>query len=318
MRKEPELSLTQLQTLWLNELGVGMLWGSPLKASSSSHPQSGVLVTEATTSDVTVVMPEVGVVAEEAEAIRGLVPTDVVVSGSAPEISLIKRSSPEGKTKSGRINKALQELHQELRQQSAPKVRQSLAIPVVQARTWEELEVEIKQQYLAWSWVQSEHEVLMGQLGKSPADLFIIEEMPGINDFLEGEEFAGDCGVLLAHILASIGLSKAQVAISSVLKFHAREAVSMSYALPYLQAQIQMLRPKCLLFLGARAAQSVLQQQHSMDSLRTQIWQYPLNDTESIPAVVSHHPSLLLINGALKAETWADLQKIAQVLKHKS
>lgn len=314
MRKVPELSLTQLQTLWLNELGVNMLWGSPFKASV---PASTSPTIEAVTT------PQVASVhAESEENITTTHPeqTSAVsqggsISSGAQEVGLIKRSSPEGKTKSGRINKALQALHQELQQQSTPKARKLLAMPEVSATTWEALKDEIQQQYLAWSWVQSASEILMGQQGKPQPDLFIIEEMPSVNDALEGQEFSGDCGVLLGNILACLGLSIEEVAISSVFKFHAREEIAaVQYALPYLQAQIQLLQPKCLLFLGARAAQPVLRQDNPMDYLRSQIWQYPLSETQSIPAIVSHHPSLLLINGALKADTWDDLQKIAQVL----
>ncbi len=155
---------------------------------------------------------------------------------------------------------------------------------------------------------------MIGQEGKSPLDLLIIEEMPGADDYVEGTVFSGETGVLLANILAPLGMSKEDVAITSLLKIHLRdETLPSQYeqALPYLQAQIALLKPKCIWLLGARAAQPFLKQENgSMDVLRGQEWFYPLSDDIQIPVVVSHHPSLLLIHQGLKADMWEDVQKI--------
>lgn len=303
----PKIPLSEVQTLWLKELGVAMLWGQAL-APYSPEQDEGANSSSAETT-----------------------PAEAVISNTATPnneagITLIKRSSPEGKTKSGRVSReqeqAIQEIHQNFQKQaSANRQRQlkSQAIPTVQAQTWSALESEIRHQYLQWQWVSDEKEVLIGQPGKANPALLIIEEMPGADDYVEGTVFSGDTGVLLANMLAPLGLRKEDVAMTSLLKAHMREETlpeQYVQSLPYLQAQIQMLKPACIWLLGARAAQPFLKQEGgNMDMLRSQEWFYPLTETERIPVVVSHHPSLLLLNQTLKADIWEDLQKIASYLQ---
>lgn len=287
----PQIPLTEVQTLWLKELGISMLWGqalAPCRPVEESSLTDGI--SQSTTTSPVVIAP-----AEE--------PTG---------IALIKRSSPEGKTKSGRVSREQKQVNVQHHRPMKPQ------IPTVQAQTWTELESEIRAQYLQWQWVSDDKEVLIGQTGKPQPDLLIIEEMPGADDYVEGMVFSGDTGVLLANMLAPLGIAREDVAITSLLKAHMRDETSPEQyvqCLPYLQAQIQMLKPKCIWLLGARAAQPFLKEGGSMDTLRAQEWFYPLTETDKIPVIVSHHPSLLLINQTLKADIWEDLQKIALKLQ---
>lgn len=277
--KQPDLPLSTLQTLWLKELGVTMLWGHELQATA-------------------------------------------IQVATSPEVTLIKRSSPEGRTKSGRATqeqmRAMQSIQKGFEQQAhharvSTSAQLSSSLPIVQAGTWEALTQEIQQQYLQWGWVKDPNEILVGQAGKIPSDILIIEEMPGADDALEGQVFAGASGQLLSNMLAPLGLCKEEVGITSLFKFHARDKnISIQHAIPFLQVQIQLLQPKCIWLLGARVAQSFLAQEScTIDSLRTQEWFYPLSDTQKIPVIVSHHPSLVLVNAMLKADIWADLQRLA-------
>ncbi len=293
----PQIPLSEVQTLWLKELGISMLWGQALVPYEPETVQSA------------------------SEPSSQIVQEDGASSSKNNAVALIKRSSPEGKTKAGRVSReqeqAIQEIYQGFQKQRNRQRRvqsEVTSIPVVHAQNWTDLEIEIRHQYKQWQWVNDEKEVLIGQEGKSPLDLLIIEEMPGADDYVEGTVFSGETGVLLANILAPLGMSKEDVAITSLLKIHLRdETLPSQYeqALPYLQAQIALLKPKCIWLLGARAAQPFLKQENgSMDVLRGQEWFYPLSDDIQIPVVVSHHPSLLLIHQGLKADMWEDLQKI--------
>lgn len=293
----PQIPLSEVQTLWLKELGISMLWGQALVPYEPETVQSA------------------------SEPSFQVVQEDSASSSNNNAVALIKRSSPEGKTKAGRVSReqeqAIQEIYQGFQKQRNRQRRvqsEVTSIPVVHAQNWTDLEIEIRHQYKQWQWVNDEKEVLIGQEGKSPLDLLIIEEMPGADDYVEGTVFSGETGVLLANILAPLGMSKEDVAITSLLKIHLRdETLPSQYeqALPYLQAQIALLKPKCIWLLGARAAQPFLKQENgSMDVLRGQEWFYPLSDDIQIPVVVSHHPSLLLIHQGLKADMWEDVQKI--------
>lgn len=293
----PQIPLSEVQTLWLKELGISILWGQALVPYEPEIAQS------------------------VSEPSSQIVQEDSASSSNNNAVALIKRSSPEGKTKAGRVSReqeqAIQEIYQGFQKQRNRQRRaqsEVTSIPVVHAQNWIDLEIEIRHQYKQWQWVNDEKEVLIGQEGKSPLDLLIIEEMPGADDYVEGTVFSGETGVLLANILAPLGMSKEDVAITSLLKIHLRdETLPSQYeqALPYLQAQIALLKPKCIWLLGARAAQPFLKQENgSMDVLRGQEWFYPLSDDIQIPVVVSHHPSLLLIHQGLKADMWEDVQKI--------
>ncbi|NOL50188.1 uracil-DNA glycosylase [Pelistega europaea] len=343
------LSLSSVQVLWLKELGVTMLWGRELQENKEEPVASEAQVNlDAATSQQTTVTTPLGAIPSSTLATSTAISAEVVSSEkmtpaavapnqtvapsgvssvSDSEVSLIKRGSPEGRVKAGRpvsqeqaraiqtIQKGFEQLSRQSYRTSSPA--QPGAMPTVQVNSWDELVQSVCHQYLQWGWVQDEREVLVGQEGKKPLDILIIEEMPGAEDALEGQVFAGASGKLLANMLAPLGVAKNDVAITSLFKFHARdENIPVSYAIPYLQAQIQLLQPKCIWLLGTRAAQSFLQQDNStMDGLRMQEWFYPLNETQKIPVIVSHHPSLLLINPSLKADIWTDLQKILPYIK---
>lgn len=312
---KPQVVLSQVQALWLKELGVDMLWGRELQASTPLVMDKSNALAGSSPTQVQISAPVSPSVDQPSQPLNE-------ESRQSSEVGLIKRSSPEGRTKSGRTSQqqAIQTIQKGFAQLARHQYRQAAALsaslPSVQSHTWEDLEQEIKQQYLQWGWVQNVHEVLLGQQGKQPLSLLIIEEMPGIDDVMDGQVFAGESGQLLANMLAPLKLDKKEVAITSLFKFHARdEQIPIQCAIPYLQAQIQLLQPKCIWLLGTRAAQSFLQQDsHSMESLRQQIWQYPLSADKQIPVVVSHHPSLLLVTPNLKADIWTDLQRLAQYL----
>jgi uracil-DNA glycosylase family 4 len=55
-------------------------------------------------------------------------------------------------------------------------------------------------------------------VGPCPADLMIVGEAPGFNEDRQGEPFVGAAGKLLDTLLARIGLSRADVYITNVLK----------------------------------------------------------------------------------------------------
>lgn len=306
-----QVALSEVQTLWLKELGVGMLWGRELQAGQQEQlpiVQDTPLAKTAlpvSTHDVW----QNSVNQQDAEQ---------------QSVGLIKRASPEGRVKKGRVSheqvsaiqtiqKGFDQLARQTRRAQQNATIHTHPLPCVQANTWQELEEEIKQQYLQWGWVQDANEILVGQEGASPLNILVIEEMPGADDVLEGVPFTGNSGQLLANMLAPLGISKEDIAITSLLKFHARdENIPVEYAIPFLQKQIQLLQPKIIWLLGTRAAQSFLKKEDSaMDVLRAQEWSYPLTETQSIPVIVSHHPSLMLVDSALKADIWDDLLRLS-------
>ncbi|NEN76119.1 hypothetical protein F9B74_07260 [Pelistega sp. NLN82] len=319
--------LSAIQVQWLKSLGVEMLWGKPLVPTQVNIDNVEKAISLSTG------VPIGGTTQENAEtAHQASVSTSTSSQAVEHEgIALIKRSSPEGKTKSGRLVREEQSpfkkiihgiqgkqhaYHRQLRENQSAN---GLAVPVSHAQTWDALANDISRYYQEWGWITQGSEVLMGQQGDKPCSLMIIDEMPSTEDFIAGELFSGSSGQLLENMLKPLGLGKSSVAMTSLLKVPlSGEVLSSHYTqnLPFLRMQIQWLQPRCIWLLGSRIAQPFLSDVSlQMDMLRSKTWFYPLSETQKVPVIVSHHPSLVLLNTGLKADIWEDLQKVDKILK---
>jgi DNA polymerase len=79
--------------------------------------------------------------------------------------------------------------------------------------------------------------------------------------------------------------------------------------MPYLKAQIRLVRPAVILALGATAASALLGARRSLGDLRGQVHRY-----DGIPLVVTYHPAALLRNPNWKKPTWDDVRIARQLL----
>lgn len=140
------------------------------------------------------------------------------------------------------------------------------------------------------------------------ADWLIVGEAPGEQEDLTGEPFVGPSGQLLDNMLKAIGLARQhQVFITNVLKCRPPanrnpQPGEMVQCAPFLQRQIDLLRPRIILAMGRFAAQALLQTTEPIGKLRGRIHQY-----HGVPVVVSYHPAYLLRNLPEKAKAWEDL-----------
>lgn len=156
-------------------------------------------------------------------------------------------------------------------------------------------------------------------VGSQRARLMVIGEAPGAEEDLRGEPFVGQAGRLLDNMLAALGLSRERdVFIANVLKCRPpgnRNPLPEEIAscLPYLRRQVAWLDPDVILLLGRFAAQTVLQKEASIASLRGQVHQIAVGGRE-ISAVVSYHPAYLLRSLGEKAKAWRDLERVGRLL----
>lgn len=151
-------------------------------------------------------------------------------------------------------------------------------------------------------------------------DWLVVGEAPGEQEDLKGEPFVGAAGQLLDRMLNAMGLARGErVYITNVIKCrppHNRnpEPAEIAQCLPFLQRQIELLRPRTVLAVGRFAAQTVLGlagvdeavRTGPLGKLRGQVYRLPTADGD-IPVVVSYHPAYLLRSPAEKAKAWADL-----------
>ena len=145
-------------------------------------------------------------------------------------------------------------------------------------------------------------------VGDQSADWLIIGEAPGVDEDAQGEPFVGQAGKLLDAMLGSIGLRRGEnVYIANVLKSRPPgnrnpQPEEVTACLPYLERQIQLIRPKLILALGRFAAQNLLNTEEAIGRLRGRVHRH-----QGVPLIVSYHPAYLLRNPADKAKAWEDL-----------
>jgi uracil-DNA glycosylase len=146
--------------------------------------------------------------------------------------------------------------------------------------------------------------------GSTHAQWMIVGEAPGAEEDRRGEPFVGRAGQLLNAMIASLGLRRDEVYIANVLKCRPpnnRDPLGheVGECLPYLLAQIRIVRPGMILALGRFAAQALLQSSAPIGQLRGHLHHYGEFRT---PLVVSYHPAYLLRSPLEKRKAWQDLK----------
>ncbi len=161
---------------------------------------------------------------------------------------------------------------------------------------------------------QTRQQTVFGR-GHQQAPLMLIGEAPGAEEDRQGLPFVGRAGQLLDKMIAAVGLSHDRVYIANLLKCRPPsnrdpKPEEMNECQAYLQAQIQLLKPKLILALGRVSAHHLLKVDTPLSRLRGR--EYRLGER---PLWVSYHPAYLLRNPADKARAYEDWLKIADLLK---
>jgi uracil-DNA glycosylase len=145
-------------------------------------------------------------------------------------------------------------------------------------------------------------------VGDENADWMLIGEAPGAEEDRLGDPFVGQAGKLLDNMLAAIELSRTRnVYIANVLKCRPPgnrnpEPEEVARCTPHLLRQIEFVKPKLIIAMGRFAAQTLLDTDASIASLRGKLHRYA-----GLPLIVTYHPAYLLRNLPDKAKAWADL-----------
>lgn len=145
-------------------------------------------------------------------------------------------------------------------------------------------------------------------VGDENADWLLVGEAPGAEEDRLGEPFVGQAGRLLDNMLAAIALKRGEnVYIANVLKCRPPgnrnpEPEEVAKCTPYLQRQIELIKPKLIVAMGRFAAQTLLNTDATIASLRGRLHSYA-----GVPLVVTYHPAYLLRNLPDKSKAWADL-----------
>lgn len=145
-------------------------------------------------------------------------------------------------------------------------------------------------------------------VGDERADWLFVGEGPGADEDALGEPFVGQAGKLLDNMLMAIKLKRGNNAyIANIVKCRPPDnrtpaADEIAQCLPYLQRQIELVRPKLIVALGKVASNGLLGKDATIASLRGK-----LHDYRGIPLIVTYHPAYLLRSPSEKAKAWQDL-----------
>lgn len=147
--------------------------------------------------------------------------------------------------------------------------------------------------------------------GSGASRLMFVGEAPGADEDATGVPFVGRAGQLLTKMIeAGMGLSRKDVYIANVLKCRPPgnrnpEPGEIASCRPYLDAQIDLLKPVVLVALGKFAAHFLLETEEPITRLRGR-W----GSRNGIPVMPTYHPSFLLRQPERKKEAWEDLQQV--------
>ena len=159
--------------------------------------------------------------------------------------------------------------------------------------------------------------------GDPYSPLMLVGEGPGENEDATGLPFVGRAGKLLDNILAAVNLSREQVYITNIVKCRAAveengrlrnrqpRTAEINACNPYLQAQIEAVKPEIILCLGGPAAKTIIDRDFRITRDRGR-WYEVMG---GIRAMATFHPAYILRQSGeeltrTKRLVWKDIQNV--------
>lgn len=145
-------------------------------------------------------------------------------------------------------------------------------------------------------------------VGNPKSRVMFIGEAPGADEDAQGEPFVGRAGQLLNKILTAIEMKREDVYICNILKCRPPDnrdpmANEMEICTPYLEKQIDLIKPEFIICLGRIAAQWLLKTNDSLTKLREKVHEY-----KGAKLIITYHPAALLRNPNWKRPAWEDMK----------
>jgi uracil-DNA glycosylase family 4 len=148
--------------------------------------------------------------------------------------------------------------------------------------------------------------------GDPAAQIFFIGEGPGETEDQTGRPFVGRAGEMLNKWIAAMGLRREQVYIANIVKCRppgnrVPAPDEVATCTPYLQRQLEIVRPKVIVTLGLPSSKYMLQSGLTMGKLRGQ-W----HAWRGIKLMPTFHPAYVLRNPSYETRSavWSDLKKV--------
>jgi len=155
---------------------------------------------------------------------------------------------------------------------------------------------------------KSRHSVVFGE-GNSHADILFVGEAPGATEDSSGKPFAGRSGEMLTKMIENVlHISRQDVYISNIVKCrpanNAEPSSSEAHScLPYLLKQIELIKPKIIIALGATAYHYLSGDDSDISKVRGR-----MQEQNGYKLMPTYHPSYLLRNPSAKKDVLEDLK----------
>ena len=152
--------------------------------------------------------------------------------------------------------------------------------------------------------------------GSRNAEIMFIGEGPGENEDLQGEPFVGRAGQLLDDMLKIIGLDRNfNIYIGNMVKCRPPKnrdplPAEQEACMPWLQAQITLLKPKVIVCLGRIAAKAFIDPNFKITKDHGK-W----SERDGVKYMALYHPAALLRDPRRRPETFEDLKELQKVIK---
>ena len=146
--------------------------------------------------------------------------------------------------------------------------------------------------------------------GTPNAKIMFIGEAPGKDEDELGRPFVGRSGKLLTSCLEALGIPRADVFITNVVKCRPPDnrkplPSEVAFYKPILLHEIKIIRPRVICTLGASALEALTAQPFSMTKIRGRSLLF-----DTITLIPTLHPAYVLRNPAAEKDFKHDLAKV--------
>ncbi len=161
---------------------------------------------------------------------------------------------------------------------------------------------------------KSRSHVVFGE-GSVEAELMFVGEAPGAMEDSSGKPFVGRSGELLTKMIENVLMCKRdEVYISNIVKCRPRENATPTpeeahTCQPYLLKQIELIKPKIIVALGATAYHYLTGDESEISKVRGTV-----HKQHGYTLIPTYHPAYLLRNPSAKKEAFEDLKRIKALL----
>ncbi len=155
--------------------------------------------------------------------------------------------------------------------------------------------------------------------GNADSDIVFIGEAPGKNEDQQGKPFVGAAGRFLNEMLEMIGLKRADIYITNIVKYRPpnnRDPLpeEKEAFLPYLLRQLEVIKPKLVVTLGRHSMEYFLPNLR-ISAIHGNPKRITLADGRKQVILPLFHPAAALYNGAMRQTLIDDFARIPMILE---